>query len=333
MVDSNYNDYDSPTKNQHFISQAEQRLNASNPSTKRRSQRIHKFSILSRDQPHIKPTSQRGVSICNSLSYEDLFSFDILDKKVRSNFERVFGHYEAKIAPLTNTVLQENAGTLVTQGAFDLFVAKMVNYVRNPFSIIKVLNTFGAFAGYHPTDPAIYRTYERLLIGSRPHQSHLCMKFGVTTIQYEQWLRILFMLLTPPAPGHTNMLEQTLSSLFQDRNNALKIYVHTYASERCLLSDRGWTLPIEQEPHLVFDFNLNAHAFIRYAFFDYDALPNGPLPPRIKMALSQGPKQVPLYRTTNDLQALEIFNRRVVEQSFEHVFCSGMSAYGVTIVS
>ena len=131
-------------------------------------------------------------------------------------------------------------------------------------------------------------------------------------------------------PGYNNMIEHLVNTLFESQKNFIQIDVYNYTKERCLISDRGWTTPIKQERNwLVFHFNLNAHAFIQYAFFKCDAS----LPPEIQQGLSQCPKQIPVYHHTDDLVALEFFNRRVVEQSFEHVYCSGLSAHGVTVAN
>jgi hypothetical protein len=37
----------------------------------------------------------------------------------------------------------------------DLFAAKLLNFIRNPFCIEKVLNSFPGVASYDPTDPAL----------------------------------------------------------------------------------------------------------------------------------------------------------------------------------
>nr|WP_294917096.1 hypothetical protein [uncultured Neokomagataea sp.] len=157
MVD-NYplKDDTSETKNQHFISQVEQRQNSLNPSAEIRNQRIYQFAILERDQRRIQLTAQGGLSISKSLSMEDLFSFDVKDKKVRANFEKIFESYERRISNLTTEFLQHAPGITQHREIFDLFIAKIINYIRNPFCIEKVINTFGSFAEYHPTDAKIY---------------------------------------------------------------------------------------------------------------------------------------------------------------------------------
>lgn len=185
---------------------------------------------------------------------------------------------------------------------------------------------------HHPTNPRIYAQYERVLTGHRPHQQHLCAKLGISDDQYGAWLRVLFMLLVPLADGHATMLEQALGAMYEDREHALVVHLHTYSSERCLLSDRGWTVPIPEGENLAFDFNLTAQAFIRYAFLDYDAVLRRPMPPMIRAGLSHGPKVVHLSYLHDDLFSLEVFHRRIIEQSFERVLSSGLTPYSIDII-
>ena len=236
---------------------------------------------------------------------------------------------------LTARLLQAHAqrSDAVGQEVFDLFVAKMINFIRNPYSVTKALNTFGVMAEHRPTDPATYAAYERVLRGRRPQQAHLCRTLGITDEQYGAWLRVLFMLLIPLADGWSTLLEQTLQTLFTDRDHAILVHIHTFGAERCLLSDRGLTSPVPQDPHLVFDFNLGAQAFIRYAFLDYEATLGRPLPAGIRHGLGLGPKQVQVSYLRDDFASLDVFHRRVIEQSFGKVFCSGMSPYGVAVIS
>ena len=151
------------------------------------------------------------------------------------------------------------------------------------------------------------------------------------TAQYKTWLRMLFMLLTPMSNGPGNFLEEAIKSLFEQENTALVVHVHRYDDHRCLLSDRGFSWPIEHEKKMVFDFNLRSDAFIRYVFADYEALLGRPLPERIKHGLRQmGPKPVYLTYFTNDFFQLDLFHRRVIEQAHEHVYCSATDVYSAT---
>src|SRR5664279_1759757 len=51
--------------------------------------------------------------------------------------------------------------------------------------------------------------------------------------------------------------------------------IDKYDTERCLLSDRGFSQPIEDGPHMAFSFNLCSTAFIDYIFADPAALVEG----------------------------------------------------------
>ena len=70
------------TKNQHFISQIEQRLNASNPEAAPAKQRIYEFEIVDRDCRVLRLSGSRGRPVANNLSMRDLFTFDIAKDKI-----------------------------------------------------------------------------------------------------------------------------------------------------------------------------------------------------------------------------------------------------------
>jgi hypothetical protein len=254
------------TKHQHFISQAEQRLNASNPDASPENQRIYEFKIVDRENHVLRLCGSKARPIERNLQMLDLFTFDTdQDGNLRKNFEEAFGRYECLIRDNTESLLQVHAEGRgdIKEELFTLFVAKLVNFIRNPYSIQKAINTFGCFGEVHPTDPAIYDAYVRTMIGRQPHQAHLGRRLGITDDQYKTWLRLLFMLLTPMAQGPSTFLEQSIKSLFEQQDTALVVHVHKYTGHRCLLSDRGFSWPIEHEKKMVFDFNLGAGAFVK----------------------------------------------------------------------
>lgn len=65
------------TRNQHFISQAEQRRNCIDESRPKDMQRIYKFEIADRENSIVRLTNPQGVKIKRNLSFDDLFSFDL----------------------------------------------------------------------------------------------------------------------------------------------------------------------------------------------------------------------------------------------------------------
>src|SRR5208337_4509094 len=95
----------SETKNQHFVSQADQRLNAVNPEACPENRRIFSFSLADRETHTIVPDHERGRSVAGNLVLYDLFSFDVLNKRTRMNFETLFNQYESRIEENTRSLL------------------------------------------------------------------------------------------------------------------------------------------------------------------------------------------------------------------------------------
>jgi hypothetical protein len=318
------------TRNQHFLTRAEQKLNAMNPQAGARKLRIYSFEVVDRENYTLELESQNGRLIGSNLSLFDLFSFDVSGgSRLRLNFESLFHKYEAHIEVHTKSLLAKlNARSGDIKGEMiDLFAAKLLNFVRNPFSIVNVLNSFPGIAGYDPADPALLADYRRIMSGRKPHQMHLCAQLGISDAQYVEWLRLLFMLLMPMAQGRPNFFEEVIRNLLENRKMYIAAFVCEYDSDYCLLSDRGFSQPIADGPHMAFSFNLCATAFADYIFADPATLVQGKASPKfIAQAITyweQLPeKQINVTFLRNNLVMLARYNRCVVEQCYKRVYCS-----------
>tara|TARA_B100000745_G_C20075921_1_gene367452 strand:- start:54 stop:458 length:405 start_codon:yes stop_codon:yes gene_type:complete len=125
------------TKNQHFVPQVEQRLNAINPSAKEENQKIYSFSLEDRESYAINLDSEKGFKISNTLSLNDIFSFDVLEKEpARYNFEKLFHQYEASIKINIESLISKlpYVGADITSEILNIFISKFLNFVRNPYS-------------------------------------------------------------------------------------------------------------------------------------------------------------------------------------------------------
>ena len=225
------------TRNQHFLTRVEQKLNAMNPQAGGRKLRIYSFEVVNRENYTLALESQNGRLIGSNLSLFDLFSFDVLGgSSLRLNFESLFYKYEAHIIEAhTKSLLAKlnvRSGDIKAE-IIDLFAAKLLNFVRNPFSIVKVLNSFPGVASYDPTDPALLADYRRIVSGRKPHQAHLCAQLGISDAQYVEWLRLLFMLLVPMADGRPNFFEEMIKGLLENRKTHVAAFVCEYDSARC----------------------------------------------------------------------------------------------------
>jgi len=318
------------TRNQHFLTRGEQRLNALNPQATPANLRIYSFKVVDRDNYTLALENPSGRPIGTNLSLFDLFSFDVPgDSRLRLNFESLFHKYEGYIEAHTKTLLAKlntRSGDIKAE-IIDLFASKLLNFVRNPFCITKVLNTFPGIANHTPTDPALLADYHRIVTGRKPHQAHLCRQLGISDAQYNEWLRLLFMLLAPMAEGQPNFFEQIIKGLMENRKMNVAAFVCEYDDAGCLLSDRGFSQPIEDGPHMAFSFNLCSTAFVHYFFSDPAVLLQGKASPEfLANALaaheSLPQAQISVTHVRNNLDVLACYNMRVVEQCYERVYCS-----------
>lgn len=87
-----------------------------------------------------------------------------------------------------------------------------MNFLRNPVSIKKVLNTIGPLLHYEPTDPEILAQFRMVVDGSKPQEVYLCRALGITPDEYRGWLRALFLMLTRLVPDQPNFMEHTVST-------------------------------------------------------------------------------------------------------------------------
>jgi hypothetical protein len=318
------------TRNQHYLTRVEQKLNAMNPQANARNLRIYSFKVVDREHYTLALESRSGRLIGSNLSLFDLFSFDVSGRsQLRGNFESLFHTYEAYIETYTKNLLAKlnsRSGDIKTE-IIDLLAAKLLNFVRNPFSIVKVLNSFPGLASYEPTNPALLADYHRIVNGRKPHQAHLCAQLGLSYAQYVEWLRLLFMLLTPMVDGQPNLFSHVIKSLLENRKTYVAAYICEYDSARCLLSDRGFSQPIVDGPHMAFSFNLCATAFVDYIFADPATLVQGNASPEfiaqtIANWESLSDRRVHVTFLRNHLGMLARYNQHTIEQCYERVYCS-----------
>ncbi|WP_079419674.1 hypothetical protein [Thiomonas intermedia] len=314
------------TRNQHFLPQTEQRLNAINPLVDRDKQRIYEFEILSNTAGAMRLGTAHSRPISTNLSMLDLFSFDVdRNRPLRQNFERLFHRYEAEVEKNTESLLTKLAtGDYgVSDEVENIYAAKLMNFARNPYSVVKILNTFGELANYTPQDPAVRELFNKVLNGRRKHEKYLCKELKITNAQYSRWLRMLFNMLVELKPGFPSLFDETVRNVFTSKQFALAVLVCTYSTPRCLLSDRAMTTNTDSERANGFDFNLNSRAFIRYIVMDRTphTIPAWMPPGAIDMFMNSN-LPITLRREHDHEDLLRSFNMNVVAQSHSRVFCA-----------
>jgi hypothetical protein len=321
------------TKNQHFISQVEQRLNSCNPDAKKKNQKIYSFKIIGREDYQLEKEGKKSIE--NNLSLLDLFSFDVVDKSTRKNLESSFCQYEDNIESNTISLISKlkTNNNDVKKEIVNLFASKLLNFLRNPYCIEKVLNTIGMFSSFTPLNPDHTKIYERVKNGSKPQQYRLCHKFGITADEYNNWLKALFIMLMRSKDHNLNMFEHIIKSLYENQKYFIKVVVFQYIGEHSnkspLLSDRGFTLPSDEDGCLFYSFNLCSSAFIGYAFVDIERQNIVDAPNKIKELFIKESKNVQVRYELNNLDALESYNKNTIYQAKEKVYCACDVVYGL----
>jgi hypothetical protein len=231
------------TRNQHFVSRVEQKLNAINPNCTNGKFRIYSFRLVDRESYRIALENPHGRAVRSNLSMLDLFSFDVPGGgQLRLNLEEMFQNYETHIETHTNGLLVKLAGGSadIKTEIIDLFAAKLLNFTRNPFCIEKVLNSFPGVAALEPKDPLLLATYRRIAAGQKPHQANLCRVLGISHSTYIEWLRLLFILLMQPAADRPSLFVSVIKRLFENPDTHAAAFVGMYDHEHCLLSDSSF---------------------------------------------------------------------------------------------
>ena len=326
-------DFENSTIRQHFLSQAEQRLNAMNPGAKPENQRIYQYRVL--DRGKFAVGSPKSVKIVGNLMIDDLFSFDrVGDTRLRANFENLFRKYEKDVFRHTIALRKQRSrgNTSAIPEAQRLFLTKMLNVFRNPFNIKEALSMLPKhMMELHPTDRQLYETYGRVMEGWKPQQKYLIDKLGISEREYDIWLRSLFFLLQPMLPGQPNIYEEILRGLRRNNDTFFMVNVFTFSSNWCLLSDRGYVyFSVDDDVHKAWWFNLDSNSFVTYSFSEIDQFyfnHRGPKPympyggrEQIRTILNEEPTPVRYYH--DELEALKTYNQRALFQCHEHVYCA-----------
>jgi hypothetical protein len=314
------------TANQHYLSQVEQRLNTCNPTAIRRNQKIYAFEIQKRgtsDEIKLGPATQKPIA--GNLTLHDLFSFDVEPKSnLRQNFEALFQRYEESLRTHTEALLKkaEVRSADISDELIALFSAKLLNFMRNPYSIPKMLDTFKGFAGLRPVDPNQDRFLQLVLNGRKPHQKAMCRRLGLSDTQYLHWLGTMFLMLHELSPGKETMFDGMVRNLFTNKDYSVEVMISMYSTENCLLSDRSFSTNLQVLEKDGMDFNLRHNAFIRYVFARRTALlPSDTPPDLIAMSRILEPR-ITVHYSVDDMTQLRYYNQNVINQSHSRVFCA-----------
>lgn len=321
--------FENSTKNQHFISVAEQRLNASNAgATGRDKAKIFSFEIVDRENYIIKLSAQSEVKAVNNLSFLDLYTFDLINIKDRVNLENLFQRIEQHASISTNEILDNSSFDL--EHFMNIFKLKLLNIFRNPYCIDFTLKCFDALIDMEPVDPDLNKYF--LKIAAYNYPKEIMQSFSISENEYKKWLKIIF-LLTVPIKKDWYLLDEMAKNFFLAQDSYHEINLFTYTHQSCLLSDRSFinlTSLSNFKNNLVLGFNLRKDAFMYIQFIkvDVDALirevykdDGEKVAARFRqVGVKKLQKNVKINKVADNLDLLKIYNRHVIYQCHQNVF-------------
>ncbi|HBZ8437511.1 TPA: hypothetical protein M8J30_004990 [Klebsiella aerogenes] len=330
---------DNLTKNQHFISQTEQRSNCIDESRPKDKQRIYKFEIADRQNSVVRLTNTEGVKIKTNLSFNDLFSFDVKSSRLRKNLEDFFQKFEMDLVTATDlliSVTKVNSGSDVLKGAAErVFKAKFMGWIRNPYLIARTINMLKGLVGMHPTDPLLLAHFYDIRAGTKPHLAEVCAEFGVTSEQYFQWLEIIFLALMTPPGAKKSILESSVEEILESKGKMGHLIVATFDDIpgcRVAVPDTGYLQGTDDPNHNMFLFNLSRSAFASFNVVDLSKQTLVNIPPRMRGQVASFNINFSAQHHHNNIRLLERFNVLAAYQSHSHIFCADPKVFGITTI-
>lgn len=324
--------FNNNTRNQHYISQVEQKLNCINPSIAKEKRRIYQFESLNRESQEYKLSNESGVKIEKNLSFNDLYSLEVFDDATRDNFEHFFSELESKIENLTQKVLTSQK--IDKEILITLFNAKLMNVIRNPYCILSTLNTYSDICEFTPVDDKLAQYFQK--IKSLRINEFVLKEFKVDQEQFRQWLKIIFYLVVPincPNGKYLNFMPDMINKLFDIKDFLIFIAIVTHEKQICLLSDRAHVDLSKALPKdaVGYEFNLTKNAFMHITFSknNLESIPNIP-DHIIKAFRKQGINKITqpairINKISNDNKLFSAYNARVIYQCHRYFYAADKS--------
>ena len=323
------------TKNQHFIAQFEQRLNANNPNACHKNKRIYCFNIVDRNELSVKLSNPKGVKVENNLAIDDLYSFDILNDKYRKNFEEIFKVYEKNAdSAITNIVSEfKDKSNKYQKSLRCIYGYKILNSLRNPYLIKKTLETYSLTEDLYPRNPELMKNCLNILSKIKPQSPYLCKLLNISDDDYRKWLKLIYLLLSYDPHDGSSKFDGYIHRHFDAPDYvciAILYHFTDNSSDKVVLLQDNAIIEIENKRKNLQStfFNVSSKMFLSVSFNHISNVIS-------EIGLS---KETPikelhhfLYKE-NDFEWLSIFNRRCIKNAKNSVYCASNVAYGIKII-
>ncbi|ENL1175802.1 hypothetical protein AB4S83_004296 [Vibrio vulnificus] len=316
------------TKKQHFLSVAEQRLNAIDPTKNRKKLKIYQHEIFNKSDIEISLTNDNGVYCEKNLMDYDVFSFHI-DGKYRYNFERYFRKYENVVGHLSACISTAyNVRSDIEKDIQDLLACKFFNIIRCPYNIKFVNKYFSSLLDAPLKDELCRYYYGKIESSDLGSINRLSSEYGVTPIEYKTWLSKILVFLAIPYYNGNCYLDLYVDKLFNSKYNLVNFDVKRYSEPCVLLPDRAY-VDNSHDGYFMMSFNVSSYVYVNVSFLNVlnvvqkykESGKNINASYSEIISYFNGRKR---YKSSpmDDLNSLRGFNRACVLRSKRHVYSS-----------
>ncbi|MFJ2285279.1 hypothetical protein ACIOUF_02735 [Pseudomonas iridis] len=352
----NIDEFKNTTRNQHFVSQAEQRLNSCSPDRNSKNAEIYCFDIIGKNPPTISLGEK--IAIKRNLSFQDLFTLARVGDAERLNFERLFHKYERNYPAHVKSVLDwiglarssvkdSNDGVdLQSVDGCDfmqlmthvkcIYSYKLMNWLRNPYKIKEVLKSFDIYLNHCIDDPGAFALYLALTEKNSAEQKYICDTYGVSSKEYAEWIRLLLLFLYAKS-DEASSLDGFVEEFFIAKEFTNVVLVHVFDEDCALLTDTG-VVKDSSSNGLATYMNVSKnciislqHTFVEGAYLDEIVRQNN-LPESARKELIKtlgGSLFGRLYFNSNAM--LAGYNKICVKAAASKVFSASSSVYGIEL--
>lgn len=343
------------TRDQHFVSQAEQRLNSSTPNARLKNSKINRYEIAQKNPP--KVCAKENVAVGRNLSFQEIFTIRRIDGKNRINFEKLFLRYEVdileRVAHLVDAIscARENGKLSSTETDlrairdFDsekflddvkfVYKFKIMSGLRNPYCIKDTLKDFNFILNYAFKDEEAINIYIALELKNDAERNEICSEFNVSKSEYDSWIRLLLLFLFVQKDG-TTLLDGFVNEFFSAKDYCTHVLVGVFDDKCALLTDTGI---VKDLMSTISYMNITKNCVISLAHekLDSEALAEFC---RVRNFSEDQRKEIVSRRSgkvfgrlfVNDLEFLSGYNKICVQGAFRHVFSGSSEIDGVEIL-
>ncbi|MGY3170780.1 hypothetical protein ACVWYU_000153 [Pseudomonas sp. TE12234] len=352
----NLNEFRNTTRSQHYVSQAEQRMNSCSADPQSKKANTYRFSIVDRKDPAVRSDGKSQIG--RALEFPDLFTLVRVGDKERLNFEHLFGRYESRHPELVASLLKmindvrSHAVTretidLTKVGGFDfakflgyvkfIYTYKTMNWLRNPHKIKEVLKNFSPFLDHSLDKPGALALYLALTDKNSSEEAYICNTYDISSGEYKQWIRLLLLFLYTE-DGETPSLDGFVEEFFIAKEFSTTVFVSVFDELCALLTDTGVVKESTAHgPATYMNVSKNCviaiqHTFVEGEFLDKlmgERAGDLRLREQLKAKIATTVNGV---LSVNDYRILQGYNQICVKAAAVEVFCATPDIHGVKVL-